>query len=308
MRIILNPMARHGAGGRLRPRIERVLRGAAVDFDIVETTGPGHASELAREAVSAGVECVVAAGGDGTVHEVVNGLMSSPNGATLGLLPIGTGNDFVKMVPGTRDLTEALSTLATGASSPFDVGVASWDGSSEYFVNAMGTGIDVEVVRQMRRSRMLPGMAIYVLALLRALAKYRPLELSLTTEHGTHSERIMNLAVCNGPSIGGSFRVCPDARPDDGLLDICVIGELSMLRNARMVPRVLSGTHGGQPGVTMLRGTSVQLRLGGGGPLPFQLDGELREAADGATGVRVELATSRLNVIRARRPDDTQNG
>jgi diacylglycerol kinase (ATP) len=306
MRVILNPMARHGAGGRLRSRIEQALHARALTFDLVETEGPGHASELAREAVDAGIHCVVAAGGDGTVHEVVNGVMSSPvNSATVGLLPIGTGNDFVKMVPGTRNFADAVAALASGHTAPVDVGVARWAGREEYFINAMGTGIDVEVVRQMRRSRMLPGLAIYLAALIRALARYRPLSVAVTTEEGTWTERIMNLAVCNGPSIGGSFRICPDARPDDGVLDVCIIREMSLLRNARMVPRVISGTHRGQPEVTMLRGRRIHLRLPDGRPLLFQLDGELREAADGAAGVVVELAATRLNVVRGSSPADS---
>jgi diacylglycerol kinase (ATP) len=298
MRIILNPASRHGAGARMRPRIERVLRERGVDFEIVETSRPGHALELAREAAAAGVGQVVAAGGDGTVHEVVNGLMAVEDArSVLGLLPIGTGNDSVKMVPGTRLLGSALDALAAGHTARLDVGVAEWDGGREYFINAMGTGIDVEVVRRMQRSRLLPGAFVYTAALLRALAVYRPLRVSVTIGATTIDEKIMNLAVCNGPCIGGSFRICPDARPDDGQLDLCMIGEMSLARNARMVPRVLSGTHAGQPGVSMLRGQTVHLRLPDGQSLWFQLDGELREAADGAAGIRLGIRPAALSVI-----------
>jgi diacylglycerol kinase (ATP) len=297
MRMILNPMARHGAGRRLRPHIERELRRRGLECEIVETAGPGHGRELARAAAAGGISRVVAAGGDGTVHEVVNGLMESGGAAELGIVPIGTGNDFIKLIRGARTVEGALDALGRPAGMAIDVGIARWYGGTEYFVNAMGTGIDVEVVRQMRRSRFLPGGVIYVTALLRALAVYRPLLVALTTDGETLEQRIMNLAVCNGPSIGGSFRICPDARPDDGLLDVCLIAEMDVLRNARMVPRVLKGTHTRQPGVTMRRGAVVHLRLPAGGPLLFQLDGELREAADGAEGVHVELAPARLNVI-----------
>jgi diacylglycerol kinase (ATP) len=241
----------------------------------------------------------VAAGGDGTVHDVANGIVSAPgNGSVLGLIPIGTGNDFVKMMPGTGTRTAAIRALAGDICAPVDVGIARWDGRTEYFINAMGTGIDVEVVRQMRRSRLLPGAVIYVSAPLRALARYQPLAVTIAVDGYTLSRRIMNLAVCNGPSIGGSFRICPDAHPADGVLDICLIAEMPVLRNARMVPRVLSGTHTDQPGVTMMRGAAVRLSLQHGGPLHFQLDGELREAVDGAAGIEISLAPARLNVIR----------
>jgi diacylglycerol kinase (ATP) len=108
-------------------------------------------------------------------------------------------------------------------------------------------------------------------------------------------QRIMTLAVCNGPSVGGSFRICPDARADDGLLDVCVIAELPVLRNLVMSARVLRGTHAGRPGVTMRRGRRVTVRAEDGAPLPFQLDGELREAED---DIHVSLAKRKLNVIR----------
>ncbi|CAN5669396.1 diacylglycerol kinase family lipid kinase [soil metagenome] len=299
MRVILNPMARHGAGRRLRSSLESELERHRFDFDLVLTEGPGHAIELARDAVHSGVRRIIAAGGDGTVHEVVNGMVAAgPADSALGLIPIGTGNDFVKMVPGTSTREDAFITLASQHTSPMDVGVARWDDDrTEYFINAMGTGIDVEVVRQMRRSRWLPGGVIYVSALLRALARYRPATLDITVDGRSVRQRVMNLAVCNGPSIGGSFRICPDASPADGVLDICVVAEMPIWRNALMVPRVLKGTHVGQAGITMLRGTTVRLGLPDGGPLLFQLDGELREADDGAAGVKVLLAPARLNVI-----------
>jgi diacylglycerol kinase (ATP) len=299
MRIILNPMARRGAGRRQRGRIERELERRGVDFDLVQTEGPGHAAELACAAAVAGVLHVVAAGGDGTAHEVINGLVQSAvSGVALGLLPIGTGNDFIKTLPGIRTRADAFAALAAGRSVPVDVGVARWDGRSEHFLNAMGTGIDVEVVRGLRRTQFLPGGVSYVSALIRALARYRPLDIELVVDGRTIRQRIMNLAVCNGTSIGGSFLICPDARPDDGLFDICIIDEMPVLRNARMVPRVLTGTHPGRRGVTMLRAASVQLRRTEPRPLAFQLDGELREAPDGAAGVHIEFAAARMNVIR----------
>jgi diacylglycerol kinase (ATP) len=303
MRVILNPMARDGTGRRLRGVIERELDRRRVPFDLVQTEGPWHARELALAAIGAGIDRVVAAGGDGTIHEVANGVLDSGrSGVALGLIPIGTGNDFVKLVPGTATRDAAFATLASGVIVPVDVGVAHWDGQSERFVNAMGTGIDVEVVRLLRRSPLLPGGVAYVSALIRALMRFRPLAVELTVDGRTLNQRIMNLAVCNGVSIGGSFRICPDARNDDGVLDICLIGEMTMWRNARMVPRVLTGTHAGRDGVTMLRGAAIHLRMSRGGPLPFQLDGELREATDGAAGIRIDVLPGRLNVIRGTAP------
>lgn len=308
MHVILNPASRHGAGRRLRPVIERELGSRGLEFSITETEGPGHGVELARDAARAGVRRVVAAGGDGTVHEVVNGLMAAAgNPPALGLIPIGTGNDFVKMVPGTATPDQAFTTLAAGREAPVDVGIAQWDGGSEYFVNAMGTGIDVEVVRQMRRSDWMPGTMIYLAALVRALVHYRAVPVRIVVDGVEITGTIMILAVCNGPSIGGAFRVCPDARPDDGVLDACIVRELPLHRIARVVLRVLRGSHAGQPGVSMHRGTRFILHTDSGRPLPFQLDGELREATEGA-GIEVSLASRKLNVIRSAPAAAGRNG
>lgn len=304
MRVILNPAARHGAGRRLRAVIEQELAGRRLDFDLVQTEGPGHAVELARSAVAAGITQVVAAGGDGTVHEVVNGIMSAPGETpALGLIPIGTGNDFVKMVPGSSSPSEAYDTLAAGRVAAVDVGVARWADGSEYFINAMGTGIDVEVVRQMRRSGWMPGMMIYLAALMRALVKYRPVGVTIDVDGVEARGRIMILAVCNGPSIGGAFRVCPAARPDDGILDACLVRQIPLHRIVRVVPRVLRGTHTDQPGVSMHRGSLIRVSADTAGPLPFQLDGELREAAG---DIEVFLDPRRLDVI-CRTPADAES-
>jgi diacylglycerol kinase (ATP) len=305
MRVILNPTARHGTGRRLRPVIERELARRGVDFDLVETAGPGHARELARAAAAAGVPRVIAAGGDGTVHEVANGMLdagAAGAAAAMGLIPIGTGNDFVKMLPGTTPASAAFDTLAGGVTGAVDVGIVRWGGGEEHFVNAMGTGIDVEVVRRLRRSRWLPGSVIYVSALIRALVSYRAFAVRLTVDGTVVQRHIMNLAVCNGVSIGGSFLICPDARADDGLLDACLIGEMPVLRNARMVPRVISGTHAGHRDVLMLRGTAMHLCMTDGRPIPFQLDGELRHADDGAAGISIDIVPAGLNVIQAAPP------
>ncbi|HUF49276.1 MAG TPA: diacylglycerol kinase family protein [Longimicrobiales bacterium] len=300
MRVILNPMSRHGAGARFRDVIQRELRLRGVDHELILTRAPGDATRLAREAAEQGMDRVVAAGGDGTLHEVVNGVMqASPARIAVGIIPVGTGNDFVKMVPGTSTPAQAFDTLADGVTTAVDVGVAAWGGRAEYFINAMGTGIDVEVVRQMRRSRILTSGVSYVSALVRALLRYRAIAVEVVVDGTAVSRRIMNLAVCNGPSIGGSFRICPDALIDDGVFDVCLIEELPLLRNARLVPRVLRGTHVGHGGVTMLRGTNVRLRSEPAAPLWFQLDGELRQAEDGAAGVSVSMAPARLDVIRS---------
>lgn len=300
IRVILNPAAGGGAGERLRPEIERELERRGASCRIERTTRRGEAVELARAAAEEGARAVVAAGGDGTIHEVANGLLSATprdgGAVALGIIPTGTGNDFAKMLEGSGDRRRIYDLLAFGRTRRFDVGRVEWDGDAEYFVNGMGTGVDVEVVRQIERLPHLPGFLGYLVGLIRGLAGFRPVPLHLRADGRPLERKVLIAAVGNGPCLGGGFYLCPEAEPDDGRFDICIVGELTLLRMARTVPRVMRGTHVGSPGVEMLRASTVEIEAGDGSPLVFQLDGELREPR-AATRLRIGLEPGRLSVL-----------
>lgn len=303
MRVILNPASRGGAGGSLRGEIATALTGIDGGFEIVETSHAGHATALAREAVAQGVRTIVAAGGDGTIHEVGNGILLATESdrhanVALGIIPIGTGNDFVKVIPGVHTRAEALRTLRAGQRRIFDVGLAEWVGGKEYFLNAMGTGVDVEVVRQIQRLSRGTGALVYLQGLIRALATYRALPLHLTTEMEQFSERVMIIAVANGRCIGGSFRICPRAMPNDGWLDLCIVQEVPLLGQVALVPRIVMGTHESSPRVRSRQVKRVTLAVPAGDSLFFQLDGELREPT-GIYEVRVTIDPARLQIVSA---------
>jgi diacylglycerol kinase (ATP) len=231
------------------------------------------------------------------VHEVANGLLRSGRAAAtaLGLIPIGTGNDFVKVIPGTRSRPLAYDTLAHGGVRPVDAGIVRWDGGEEYFANAMGTGVDVEVVRQIERARNLPPALVYVVGLVRALTRYTAIPVRVDVGGETIERRIMMLAVANGSTIGGSFRICPDAAPADGLLDVCVVDDMSPFRKAVVARRILRGEHVGQAEVAMRRSNRIEIGVDGTSPLFFQVDGELREA--GGDRLTVEVLPGALRVV-----------
>lgn len=302
MHFIVNPTAGGGRGGRAAPGLRRWARDAGVDASIAETQARGHARDLAYDAVRAGAPGIVAVGGDGTVHEVANGILAAAGeGAApappLGVLPVGSGNDFATLVGGTRDAGRLYHALERGDVRSFDAGRVIWDGGEEYFINAMGLGIDVEVVRQVERLPRLPGAVGYLLGLFRALLRYRPIAVRVSADGETRAGRIMMVAVGNGDSLGGGFHVCPHARPDDGRFDVCMIRSLGPVAIARTIPRVLRGSHEGMPGVTMMTGTEVEILLASdGGPLFFELDGELREPPT-ARGLRVTLLPAALRVL-----------
>jgi YegS/Rv2252/BmrU family lipid kinase len=299
--VILNPASGAGAGRRVRSELEGALRERGIDFRIEETRGSGHATDLAEAAAQEGTPVVAVAGGDGTIHEVANGLLRSGSAPVLSLLPIGTGNDFVKVVPGTRRRPEAYDTLAHGLVRPFDAAVMRWSGGEEFFVNAAGTGIDVEVVHQIESLRRLPGALMYVSGLARALLRYRPVHLRVTRPDGPSIDRrVMLAAVSNGRCLGGAFRLTPQAEPDDGLLDLCVVSALGLGTAMRVAPKVLRGTHMEHPSVTMARGAAFELATEGGEPLMLQLDGELRRLD--VDRVRIEAVPGALRVLTSREP------
>jgi diacylglycerol kinase (ATP) len=147
--IILNPASASGAGKRTAPKVEAALRARGMEFELHTTEAPGHGEILAREAAQRGVEAVLAVGGDGTIHEVANGLLSVKGDLpAMGVIPLGTGNDFYRMVGAPKGIESALDTLAGGYAHPFDVGRVRFGESERYFVNLLGIGIDVAVLER----------------------------------------------------------------------------------------------------------------------------------------------------------------
>jgi len=307
--VIVNPTSGGGAGMRMPEHVRTAFVGRAHDVHLTE--GPGHAEELAFAAANDGASRIVAVGGDGTVHEVANGLLRALEqdnalSAALGIVPVGTGNDFVKMLPGTNRRRDALETVLDGTVRRVDVGFARWDGGTEYFVNAAGMGIDVEVVRLLGSHRGTRGALDYVVALLRALRRYRPIPLSIRAETHESSRRIMIAAVGNGRCVGGTFRICPAAEVDDGLFDVCAVSALPIGASLLTAARILRGTHVGARGVESFRARTVELTVPEGTDLFFQLDGELREPV-GAKTLTIEIRPATLPVLVRELPVATRS-
>jgi diacylglycerol kinase (ATP) len=306
-KVILNPTSGGGRGRRAARSILVGLERRGIDAEIAATSGPREAVALAREAARAKVDLVVAAGGDGTVHEVAGGLLEAMadgvDGPALGVLPVGTGNDFAKLVGPLKDLEASLDILAGGALRRFDAGRALWGDRAHWFVNAGGTGIDVEVVRQIvrRRGGSSPALVKYLGAVLRALVRYRPVPLRIRMDDRTVETDTMIVAAANGRCIGGGFWVCPAAEPDDGRFDICIVKRTSYLEALRAIPLILRGVHERHPKVEMHRAARVVIEAMGPEPLFFQLDGELHEPPD-ARSLTFEIVPGALPVLA--RPED----
>jgi diacylglycerol kinase (ATP) len=290
----MNPAAGHGRSARFREEVLVAARRHWGEVTLELTERPGHATELAR-AHGGGVERVIAVGGDGTVHEVANGLLTAGRATPppLGVVSVGTGNDFAKMTSSARlRPAEAIAAFATGGTRLFDVGLA-W---GEYFVNSLGVGLDADVARRVNMYKHWPGALGYVVAALQAIIHRRSLRLRIEADGESWSGPTVVLEVGVGPCAGGVFYLTPDARPDDGLLDVCAIGPFGLGFLLTKAPRVLKGRHTTLPQVRMAKCTRLRVESADG-PLIAHLDGELR--SPGTEVLEVTLRRAVLPVLVA---------
>lgn len=298
IKIIVNPQAGRGRAAQLEPLIRRHMEALHADIDVVRTTRPGEAIDLALRAKEEGCETVAAVGGDGTSHEVVNGLVAHANGSTAGILgcvPAGSGNDFAVMsgVPG--DVARACEVLVRGAERAVDIGEVIIDGRLQRcFTNAVGIGFDALVVRETRRHPHLRGPALYLPAVLRTIAvtmRAPRLAITLDGERAIDGKALLAV-VSNGPREGGAFLVAPGARIDDGRLDLTVAAEMTRLQMLGMMPRFMRGTHVGDPRVITRRARHIT--IASDDPLYLHVDGEI--LCDQAHEVALRVLPGRLRM------------
>lgn len=271
MLLIVNPEARHGETGPLVPVIEQLLQSAS--YDIVLTTHMGHASEIARDAQ--GCDAIVAVGGDGTVHEVLNGIMARPEPRpALGLIPTGSGNDTRRTLGVSEDIAEATLTLVSGQRRRFDIGRC----NGVYFNNSFAAGLDARVTAkavEYKTTTKRSGLWLYLTALIHVLFNElysHRVRISWDDEPPVEDE-LLAAAMTIGPTYGGGFKITPDAIPDDGLLEVCVIDPLSLPQALMRLPFVVLGKHTGMKVVRMSRRRKVVIESDD--PMPAQIDGEV---------------------------------
>lgn len=291
--LIVNPVAGGGRGLRNLPRIVSSLEDRATLAAVHLTQAPREAIDVAAAFAARGLRPIVAVGGDGTVNEVANGLAStSTTRAFLGVVPSGRGGDFARSVGIPRDLAGALNRLHVGTPRSIDVVRAEFDdGTSRIFVNVGGVGFDAEVAARAARSRLPGATAPYLVGVAGALRRFGTRQVTVEVNGERLVGPVLAVVVANGHSFGGGLRIVPDAQPDDGCLDVAIIGDVSRFDLLRQVPRVYRGTHVQHPQFTVVRATSV--RVVADDPMPVQLDGEVV----GSAPVTFVVAPAALQVM-----------
>jgi YegS/Rv2252/BmrU family lipid kinase len=279
--VIVNPHAAGGSARRRWRRIEPRVREALGAVEIEHTRAARDAERLAREAVRAGIERLVVAGGDGTVAEVASGLLRAQLGgyAEIALLPMGTGCDLAASLGIPRDPGGALAVIGAGKARRVDAGHARYvgrDGGAvdSYFLNVASFGVSGLVVELARQTARWLGGASFGLATLRALGRYRSSRVSLRIDGEPAFDELLLLgAVANGRQFGGGMRIAPQARLDDGCLEVVCIVDTPVLRVLPKLPKLYGGTLLGDPIVRSGRGRRIEADAAPGSVM-LELDGE----------------------------------
>jgi YegS/Rv2252/BmrU family lipid kinase len=271
--VIVNPRAGRGKAISNLPEVENILREFSLDYEVFFTSGPGNATEIARELRKSGkVKKIVVAGGDGTINEVIQALVGSK--VPILPVPLGTGNDFAKFFyPHQKFDTVLENHLLSNAEEEIDLGVLETGTSERYFINGMGIGFDSEVLNNMKRIRLLKGDFLYTSAVLWTFLTFSGTELKVSI-NGGHSfgGRFLLFNVGNGQYLGGGFKLFPKASLSDGLLDVSIIGSLRPMRFFTNFYKAFKGKHITLPEVSYMKASVISIKSET--PFSLQLDGE----------------------------------
>ncbi|NKQ34429.1 MAG: diacylglycerol kinase family lipid kinase [Chloroflexi bacterium] len=271
VKVILNPYANRWRAGERLPEVEAALTAVGITPDIAQTSGPGEGIALAAAAVSQGYDAVVAAGGEGTLNEVVNGLAQAAGDKLtipFGALPLGSANDFCTAVGIPLDLTEAAQLIANGRTRQIDCGKI----NERYFINTCAVAMEPMVTLEHIKIQRIKGEMRYVAAMLQALRKLRAWQMQVTWDGGGYDGPLYLLSICNGPRSGG-FYMAPDAQVDDGLLDYVMAPEVSKLTVVNILLKLMRRSHIGHKDVVYGRSSRILIKSQPG--TPAHADGEI---------------------------------
>jgi len=296
-KVIVNPYAGTGATGRKWSKIEVTLHEAGLEYDVVRTEGQGHAQELAEDAALNGYRLIVAVGGDGTINEVVNGLMLSGlnREVILGILNTGTGCDFARFLEIPRDFRLACIRLVNPQQVKVDVGAVDCYRDGEpvrrYFISTASLGFDGEVVETaQKRPRILHGNTSYFMGILEILRTYHNKDIRLTLDELTEEMRICSMVIANAGSYASGMRIVPEADLSDGLFEVLIVGDINKFDLIQSLPRAYLGIPLNHPKISMEKASSVTIESDQ--RVLIQADGELL----GEAPARFEIIPSALNI------------
>jgi diacylglycerol kinase (ATP) len=279
-KLIANPASGRGKGAQAISGIERSLQNYALDFDLVRTEYPWHASELTRQAVGEGYDVIVAVGGDGTVNEVLNGLMSMKGVGearpALGVLCVGSGNDFAFGAGIPKDLEAGCRVLVEDQRCLVDIGIVTGGDypQGRYFCNGIGIGFDAAAGFEAQKIKHLHGFLRYFVAAFKTIFLYYHAPRVRIEYNGRATKQLtLMISIMSGRRLGGGFMIAPQASMDDGLFDLCIADQISRPRILPLIPKFVKGTHASHPAIKTDRTDRIVVTALEG-ILPAHADGE----------------------------------
>ncbi len=300
MVFLVNPASDNGKTGKTWPEIAHRAGEAGLVGEALLSERPGELAGLAVRAAEEGAALVVAVGGDGTVNEIVNGLMQAREEGLsvpeLAVFPRGTGTDFVRTFRIPAKLGEAIAIAKTGRPRVIDVGrvaFKAWDGTDgvAYFANVASAGMSGAVAKRANStSKALGGKISFLVATLAVFARWEAGHMDVTVDDARRAGPMYDVIVANCVYLAGGMKMTPEARPDDGLFDVLLLGEITRTDLALTLPKVYRGTHLPHRKAELLRGRTVTVDAPA--PLPIELDGE----QPGTTPVRFEIVPGAVSV------------
>ena len=277
--LFINPAAGRGRTNRRLARIKEIFDAAGVVTTPTASRSVGDLEQLVMAQVDAGSSRIVVAGGDGSIHEAVNGIMRARSPAALGVIPSGTGNDFAKACSIPLDWEQATRLLADRlAANVISLRIDLGRMNDRYFANGAGIGFDAKVTQIARSYRWPIGDLVYLIAIFRGMIDgIASPDISITADDSRWQGPVTLVNVCNGPWIGGMFHIAPMADNSDGRLELLIADPVSRVRILSLLPKLMRGQHLHEP---ELRHMSVRrLRIEASGPVPSHLDGEVQPLA-----------------------------
>ena len=292
--IILNPISGRGSGLQHKTQIEESFKSNNLDYELILTEKPGHALELAKNAVAQGFDVIVAGGGDGTCNEVLNGILTgnskSNHKSKMGVIPVGRGNDFAFSMGVSTDFDEACSHFKNPVFKSIDVGkvIGGFFPDGRFFGNGVGIGFDAVVGFEALKLKYLTGFPSYVVAALKTIfLYYKAPKLQLDLDDEQITDRFLMVSIMNGIRMGGGFYMAPKSDPTDGKFSLCVVNELGKFATLPMMLKFMKGTQEGDPMVRMLMSKKIKVTA---------INGSIPSHADGET-VCVEGSSIEIQII-----------
>ncbi len=292
--LFINPVAGRGRAKREAASIRDLLGTCSVPVELIESTAAGDLEEIIFRASAAGADRVIVAGGDGSVHEAVNGLLRANNGTALGVIPLGTGNDFAKACSIPLDWKEAATLLANRLHDQAPIRyVDAGRMNNRFFANGAGIGFDAKINRIAHNLRLPIGDLVYLVAVFQGLwdGVITP-KVKIVYDDCEYEGPVTLASVSNGPWVGGMFHMAPMAKIDDGRLDLIYVSPVNRLRILALLPKLIKGTHTTETEVTC--SAIKSFKLVADEPVPSHLDGEVQPLQ---TDFQIELLENSLRLL-----------